>query len=275
MPRETGSNNVDYRISGVPLSPVEQQDTPRWSRSSRTTRSKNPSFRTSSRRRGSTISARNRRISSLSWTTQRKKHGQHSSILARWLSDYKYRKSLSDTGWTEQDIMLFVWQNCFGKSFTRRDKIWENSKFRTLDSKIDTYSASQNAPHRCFTHATRVAQVVCFGKSKVVCHPSVMSHMLPHLPQNTSTSDHILPHCPVPPPILDWVVKPCETPGCESSSGHPRSTERQKESPLSYIDGRNQHFRSGKVKSFSEVTLWKTAMQSLLNRARLKWPQQK
>ena len=33
---------------------------------------------------------------------------------------------------------------------------------------------------------TRVAQVVCLGVSKVVCHPSVMSHMLPHLPQNTS-----------------------------------------------------------------------------------------
>ena len=33
---------------------------------------------------------------------------------------------------------------------------------------------------------TRVAQVVCLGVSKVVCHPSVMSHVLPHLPQNTS-----------------------------------------------------------------------------------------
>ena len=36
-----------------------------------------------------------------------KKHGEHSSILARWLSDNKYRKSLSDIGWAEQDIMLF------------------------------------------------------------------------------------------------------------------------------------------------------------------------
>ena len=36
-----------------------------------------------------------------------KKHGEHSSILARWLIDYKYRKSLSENGWTEQDIMLF------------------------------------------------------------------------------------------------------------------------------------------------------------------------
>ena len=35
------------------------------------------------------------------------KHGEHSFILARWLSDYKYRKSLLDIGWTEQDIVLF------------------------------------------------------------------------------------------------------------------------------------------------------------------------
>ena len=35
------------------------------------------------------------------------KHGEHSSIFARWLSDYKNRKSLSDIGWTVQDIMLF------------------------------------------------------------------------------------------------------------------------------------------------------------------------
>ena len=36
-----------------------------------------------------------------------KKHGSHSSIIARWLNDYKYRNSLSDIGWNEQDIMLF------------------------------------------------------------------------------------------------------------------------------------------------------------------------
>ena len=37
-----------------------------------------------------------------------KKHGEHSSILARWLNDYKYKKSLSDVGWTEQDIRFFA-----------------------------------------------------------------------------------------------------------------------------------------------------------------------
>ena len=36
-----------------------------------------------------------------------RKHGEHSSILARCLSDYKYRNSLTRIGWTEQDIMLF------------------------------------------------------------------------------------------------------------------------------------------------------------------------
>ena len=33
------------------------------------------------------------------------KHGGHSSILARWLSDYKHRDPLTRIGWTEQDIM--------------------------------------------------------------------------------------------------------------------------------------------------------------------------
>ena len=35
------------------------------------------------------------------------KHGQHSSILARWLRDERYRKSLSENGWKESDILLF------------------------------------------------------------------------------------------------------------------------------------------------------------------------
>ena len=35
-----------------------------------------------------------------------KKHGQHSTIHARWLSDERCRKSLSDNGWNESDIML-------------------------------------------------------------------------------------------------------------------------------------------------------------------------
>ena len=48
-------------------------------------------------------------------------------------------------------------------------------------------AAHSAAPHRYITHSRRVAQVVCLGVSKAVCHPSVMSHMLPHLPQNTST----------------------------------------------------------------------------------------
>ena len=67
---------VDCRIPEKPLSAVEQQET---------TRTKNPSFKTSSRRRRSTSSARNRRSSSLTWTTQRSssfaKHLQNSNAL--------------------------------------------------------------------------------------------------------------------------------------------------------------------------------------------------
>ena len=56
------------------------------------------------------------------------------------------------------------------------------------------------------------AQVGCFGVSEVVCHPSVMSYMLPHLSQNSCTgsllySDLLLPHCPV---LRNWIKKPCE-----------------------------------------------------------------
>ena len=36
-----------------------------------------------------------------------KKHGELSSILARCLCDYKYRKSLSDNEWKESDTMSF------------------------------------------------------------------------------------------------------------------------------------------------------------------------
>ena len=36
-----------------------------------------------------------------------KKHGLHSPIHARWLSCERYRKSLSENGWKESDIMLF------------------------------------------------------------------------------------------------------------------------------------------------------------------------
>ena len=75
---------------------------------------------------------------------------------------------------------------------------------------------------------TRVDHVVCFGVSKVVYHPSVMSRTchrtllldlfhLHHLP-----SDHLLPHCPVlSRPILDWIAKPCKTHGGITKSASP------------------------------------------------------
>ena len=65
------------------------------------------------------------------------KHGSHSSILARWHTDSEYRKFLSLIGWTEEHIMLYD-RIALGKSFVRRNKSWENSKFRTLDSRIES-----------------------------------------------------------------------------------------------------------------------------------------
>ena len=84
MPSETGSSTVVYRIKSKLHSAVDQQDTHRKDsrkvdrqirepaeQSSRTSRTKNPSFKTWSRPRRSTSPARSRRISSLTWTTQR------------------------------------------------------------------------------------------------------------------------------------------------------------------------------------------------------------
>ena len=68
----------------------------------------------------------------------------------------------------------------------------------------------------------------------------------------------------------------------EQEGGYSRSTKRQKESPLCYIDGHlssqkmrsyNPNFRSTKAESCSMVTSWKKTlepMQFLLNRARLR-----
>ena len=53
-----------------------------------------------------------------------------------WYNDYVYRHSLSQIGWTEQDIMLF--DRLLGESFIRRDKSWNNSKFDTLDSHTES-----------------------------------------------------------------------------------------------------------------------------------------
>ena len=68
------------------------------------------------------------------------------------------------------------------------DKLPDNrrrvSTEHPLARHICARKASQNVPHKCFTHATRM--VHC-SVSQTSCHPSVMSHTLPHLPQNTST----------------------------------------------------------------------------------------
>ena len=46
-------------------------------------------------------------------------------------------------------------------------------------------------------------------RQKVVSHPSVMSHMLPHLPHTTTRSLFFRPSSP----SLSWSMKPCETHG--------------------------------------------------------------
>ena len=74
----------------------------------------------------------------------------------------------------------------------RGDELPDNRRGVSTEHPLARHICARTAHHRTqctntVAHATRVAQVVCFGVSKLVCHPRVMSHMLPHLPQNTST----------------------------------------------------------------------------------------
>ena len=66
------------------------------------------------------------------------KHGGYSSILERWRNDYKYRKSLSDVGWTDQHIMLHDRISLENHSYvaTRAERI-QNSEHWILKLKQD------------------------------------------------------------------------------------------------------------------------------------------
>ena len=64
-------------------------------------------------------------------------HGGHSSILARWHNDCEYRNSLSLIGWTEQDLMFCDRIALETHSYVAT-RAWENSKLRTLGSKLES-----------------------------------------------------------------------------------------------------------------------------------------
>ena len=51
-----------------------------------------------------------------------------------------------------------VWQNCLGESFIRRDKSWENSKFDTLDSQIESRRCSTAARSTTWFCSTNILQ---------------------------------------------------------------------------------------------------------------------
>ena len=171
-----------------------------WSRSSRTTRTKNPSFKTWSRRRRSTSSARNRSNWSPTWTPRSSnfaKHLQNSNALnatytgkhcLRWVKRRSTTATtmscpypallsnritsaapdmdlLNDSECTTrlkkcnikrvkrnmEDTHPFLrggTQNCPGKSIIRPNKSWENSKLRTLDSKIEAWWCSATVKSR-------------------------------------------------------------------------------------------------------------------------------
>ena len=95
----------------------------------------------------------------------------------------------------------------------------------TRTTHLCTCRSSAHCPHRMFhpprehawlkgQHGSGLRSVVSPERFR---HPSVMSHMLPHLsllhdllhPPHLS-SDFLLPHCPV---LWDWIQKPCEIHG--------------------------------------------------------------
>ena len=99
---------------------------------------------------------------------------------------------------------------------------------------------------------TRGSRTAHCSVSETICHPSAMSHMLPHLPQNTCTrshlhhlsSDHLLPHCLVlSRSILDCSMKPCETHGGVADTldlhlPHTKGEERWEATPVPLIEAR-------------------------------------
>ena len=93
--------------------------------------------------------------------------------------------------------------------------------------------------HRADVSLTQHAwlMIAHFSVSKTTCHPSVMSHMLPHLPQNTSTrslsptSPAFRPSSPslsCPTSVNSGLdLKPCETHGGYTKSASPTGYEPQ------------------------------------------------
>ena len=78
---------------------------------------------------------------------RQEKHGNHSSILARWHNDFEYRESLSLIGWTEEHIMLYDRIALENHSYvaTRAERI-QNSEHQIL--KLNQDGAQQQSNQR-------------------------------------------------------------------------------------------------------------------------------
>ena len=129
--------------------------------------------------------------------------------LDEWLVPAHFEKKRTSTRrWSRHCILNFEESLCV--------KCRQNTHSHDTFAHVQLITA-RTAQIQSLITRTRVAQVVCFGASKAVCHPNVMSHMLPHLPQNTSarslslslsSTSRVLSR-----PILEWSMKPCETHG--------------------------------------------------------------
>ena len=123
------------------------------------------------------------------------------------------------------------------------DKLHDNRRgvdgTPTRTTHLCTYSASQNAPHRCSTHATRVAQdsaLQCLqnnlSSQRHVSHDAVLAtehfYTISLSHQHHLLSDHLLPHCPVLARPMWTVKKPREIHGgvADTVNLHFMDTER-------------------------------------------------
>ena len=89
-----------------------------------------------------------------------KKHGGHSSILARWHNEYSYRDSLTRIGWTEQDIMLFDRVVLENHSYvaTRAERI-RNSEHWILKIESGWCSATVKSTTRLCSNEKRMQKI--------------------------------------------------------------------------------------------------------------------
>ena len=108
------------------------------------------------------------------------------------------------------------------KTTQRKTSHFSGQNTHSHDTLVHVQRITERTAQMFHSRNTRGPRTAHCNVPETTCHPSVMSAMLPHLPQNTSTrslspaSPVFRPssHCPVlPRPVLACIKKPCEIHG--------------------------------------------------------------